>query len=142
MYYLTQLLNCFFFIQVMDLKRKVLLLQMTTMIMSKMMTQTEMIKQKTSFNEAKLSSDQRNLSEKRLLRDISHHIDQDGRVRRFRGRQGRDKPPGDTRPILEVPSGFDLSTAERQEDGQFCVYKRLSLEGKNQMNKIQCVCIL
>ena len=121
----------YFFIQVMDLKRKVLLLQMTTMIMSKMMTQLEMIKQKTSFDDAKLSSDQRSLSEKRHSRDISHHVDQNGRVRSFRGRQGRDKPSvsGDTRPVLEVPPGFDLSTAERQEDGQFCVYKRLSLEG-------------
>ena len=30
---------------------------------------------------------------------------------------------------LEVPDGFDLRTGERQEDGQFCVYKKLDLEG-------------
>ena len=30
---------------------------------------------------------------------------------------------------LQIPDGFDLRTGERQEDGQFCVFKNLELEG-------------
>ena len=29
----------------------------------------------------------------------------------------------------QIPDGFDPRTAEQQEDGQLCVFKRLSLEG-------------
>ena len=33
----------------------------------------------------------------------------------------------------QIPDGFDPRTAEQQEDGQLCVFKKLSLEG------LQCV---
>ena len=63
----------------------------------------------------------------------------DGRVRIVSLRRGRDKNlqgslggslGGSSRPVLDVPEGFDLSSAEQQEDGQFCVYKKLSIEGE------------
>ena len=118
-----------YFLQVMETSRKVILLQMTSLIMSRMMTQSEMMATHghTTLNKG-LSSDTRR------SRDVSHHVNHEGRVRGFGGlRRGRDKNlglGGGQRPRLEVPEGFDLSTAERQEDGQFCVYKKLSLEGK------------
>ena len=125
------------FFQVMETSRKVILLQMTSLIMSRMMTQSEMMATHghTTLNK-RLSSDTRR------SRDISNHVDHDGRFRGFGGlRRGRDKTlglgGGGQRPRLEVPEGFDLSTAERQEDGQFCVYKKLSLEGKMQFMNTQ-----
>ena len=36
------------------------------------------------------------------------------------------RPPDGVNP----PDGFDLEAVERQEDGQFCVFKELSLEGE------------
>lgn len=117
------------FLLVMETSRKVILLQMTSLIMSRMMTQSEMM---AAHGVPMLNKGL--ASESRISRDISHHVGHDGRVRSFGGfRRGRDKnlgPGGGQRPRLEVPEGFDLSTAERQEDGQFCVYKKLSLEGK------------
>ena len=102
----------------MGLIRKVVLLQMTlSLVMTKMMMTEMMNKRK----------DQVRLTDTRNTRDIGHHIGRDGRVRGFR--RGRDKNLGGGRPVLDVPDGFDLSSAERQEDGQFCVYKKLSLEG-------------
>lgn len=112
----------------METSRKVILLQMTSLIMSRMMTQSEMM---ASHGHSMLNNGI--TSETRRSRDISHHVGQDGRVRGFGLRRGRDKSlgaGGGQRPRLEVPEGFDLSTAEKQEDGQFCVYKKLSLEGK------------
>ena len=118
-----------FFLEVMETSRKVILLQMTSLIMSRMMTQSEMM-----ASHGHSPPNKGLTSETRRSRDISHHVGHDGRVRGLGGlRRGRDKnlgPGGGQRPRLEVPEGFDLSTAERQEDGQFCVYKKLSLEGK------------
>ena len=113
----------------METSRKVILLQMTSLIMSRMMTQSEMM-----ATHGHSPPNKGLTSETRRSRDISHHVGHDGRVRGLGGlRRGRDKNFGGgagQRPRLEVPEGFDLSTAERQEDGQFCVYKKLSLEGK------------
>ena len=39
----------------------------------------------------------------------------------------------------DVPEGFDLSSVEPQEDGQFCVFKRLTLEGIEKIPVQQCV---
>ena len=38
-----------------------------------------------------------------------------------------------------IPEGFDLSSVEPQEDGQFCVFKKLSLEGIEKIPVQQCV---
>ena len=65
------------------------------------------------------------LQRKELLRssrDIASHIGPSGRV------QPREEG-GDFRPHLQLPQGFDPGTAEEQEDGQLCVFKKLSLEG-------------
>ena len=58
----------------------------------------------------------------RSARDISAHITPSGGV------QPREEGE-DFRPRLQLPQGFDPSTTEQQEDGQFCVFKKLSLEG-------------
>ena len=58
----------------------------------------------------------------RSSRDISSHISPSGRV------QPRLEAE-DFRPHLQLPQGFDPGTAEQQEDGQLCVFKKLSLEG-------------
>ena len=102
----------------MGLIRKVVLLQMTLSLVTSKLMMTEMLKKR---------KDQVLLGDTRNTRDIGQHIGRDGRVRAFR--RGRDKNLGGDRPVLDVPDGFDLSSAERQEDGQFCVYKKLSLEG-------------
>ena len=47
-------------------------------------------------------------------------------------------PPGMTLPT-DIPEGFDLSSVEPQEDGQFCVFKKLSLEGIEKIPVQQCV---
>ena len=47
-------------------------------------------------------------------------------------------PPGTQMPA-DVPEGFDLSSVEPQEDGQFCVFKRLTLEGIEKIPVQQCV---
>ena len=56
-------------------------------------------------------------------RDISNHITPNGRLKQ------RQEEAEDLRPHLQLPQGFDPSTVEKQEDGQFCVFKKLSLEG-------------
>ena len=58
----------------------------------------------------------------RSNRDISNHISPNGEVK---PRQEGE----DIRPHLQLPQGFDPSTGQQQEDGQFCVFKKLSLEG-------------
>ena len=92
-----------FLVLVMDKSRKVIrlqMLQMTSLIMSRMMTQAEMMS-----------------PDPRTPRDIAHHV-------------GPDSGDSRRRPVLNPPDGFDISTAERQDDGQFCVFKKLSIEGK------------
>ena len=42
-------------------------------------------------------------------------------------------------PPSDVPAGFDLSTVEEQEDGQFCVYKELTIESIEKTPVQQCV---
>jgi len=37
--------------------------------------------------------------------------------------------PGGIVPPADIPEGFDLSTVEPQEDGQFCVFKTIPIEG-------------
>ena len=54
-------------------------------------------------------------------RDISTHIGPSGRV--------QPQESEDFRPRLQLPQGFDPSSAQQQEDGQLCVFKKLSLEG-------------
>ena len=39
----------------------------------------------------------------------------------------------------QIPDGFDPRTAEQQEDGQLCVFKKLSLEGL-QCLQFQALC--
>ena len=47
-------------------------------------------------------------------------------------------PPGMTLPA-DIPEGFDLSTVEPGDDGQFCVFKKLTLEGIEKIPVQQCV---
>ena len=68
----------------------------------------------------------------RSNRDISNHISPSGGV------QPRQEG-GDLRPHLQLPQGFDMSTGQQQEDGQFCVFKKLSLEGIEKVPVQQCI---
>ena len=69
-------------------------------------------------------------------RDTSNHLDENLQPIPFQGpEQGGVELPlrgglsGGVLPPADVPEGFDLSTVEPQEDGQFCVFKKLSIEG-------------
>ena len=68
--------------------------------------------------------------DQRSYRDISKQLrHQRGKSRQLGSRQ-LVQEERDFRPPLDLPDGFDPSTAERQEDGQFCVFKKLRLEGE------------
>ena len=69
-----------------------------------------------------------NIPAKRPIRDLDNHLDD----------SLQPLPPG-VQPPADLPAGFDLSTVEAQEDGQFCVFKKLSLEGIEKIPVQQCV---
>ena len=68
----------------------------------------------------------------RTNRDIDNHID-NGQID-----AGVPLPPGMRLPG-DIPEGFDLSSVEPQEDGQFCVFKKIELEGIEKIPVQQCV---
>merc|ERR1711936_1388613 len=70
----------------------------------------------------------------RPTRDLANHLDDSLQPRL----PTRSLPPG-VQPPADLPAGFDLSTVEAQEDGQFCVFKKLSLEGIEKIPVQQCV---
>ena len=70
----------------------------------------------------------------RPTRDLANHLDGSLQPRL----PARSLPPG-LQPPSDLPDGFDLSTVEEQEDGQFCVFKKLSLEGLEKIPVQQCV---
>ena len=43
--------------------------------------------------------------------------------------EGEGDIPGGIVPPADIPEGFDPSTLEPQEDGQFCVFKTIPVEG-------------
>ena len=69
-----------------------------------------------------------NVPAKRPIRDLDNHLDD----------SLQPLPPG-VQPPADLPEGFDLSTVEAQDDGQFCVFKKLSLEGIEKIPVQQCV---
>ena len=77
-------------------------------------------------------------------RDTSDHLDenlepipfptgQDATDLRLGGLDAQ-LPPGVV-PPTDLPEGFDPSTLEQQDDGQFCVYKTIPVEGLRVLNK-------
>merc|ERR1719431_1240546 len=79
----------------------------------------------------------------RPQRDISDHLDEDLKPIRPKPllRNGKQDIPDDIPLPADgiIPEGFDLSTAEEQDDGQFCVYKTIPIEGIEKMPVQQCV---
>jgi len=71
---------------------------------------------------------------KRPIRDLANHLDDN--LNPLPPPQSL--PPG-VQPPEDIPEGFDLSTVEAQEDGQFCVFKKLTLEGIEKIPVQQCV---
>merc|ERR550532_1152754 len=51
---------------------------------------------------------------------------------------GLSLPPGMRLPA-DIPEGFDLSSVEPQDDGQFCVFKKITLDGIEKIPVQQCV---
>ena len=80
----------------------------------------------------------------RLNRDTSQHLDHNLEPIPFPGsEQGLGLPqaggrelPGGIVPPADIPEGFDLSTVEPQEDGQFCVFKTIPIEGLKNLTYI------
>jgi len=73
----------------------------------------------------------------RTNRDTSQHLDSN--FRPIRPRFGKQALPDGIRPPTDVPDGFDLSTVEPQENGQFCVFKTLPIESIEKTAVQQCV---
>ena len=71
---------------------------------------------------------------KRPIRDLANHLDDSLLPQQLSGFL-----PAGVEPPADLPAGFDLSTVEEQEDGQFCVFKKLSLEGLEKIPVQQCV---
>ena len=76
------------------------------------------------------------LAAQRQNRDTSDHLDhnlepQFPNVQQAVDlRQGGDNElPGGIRPPADIPEGFDPSSLEPQDDGQFCVFKTIPVEG-------------
>ena len=72
----------------------------------------------------------------RLNRDTSDHLDHNlesipiAAVDLREGlERGRAQLPQGVVPPADIPEGFDPSTLEPQDDGQFCVYKTIPVEG-------------
>jgi len=82
-------------------------------------------------------------NELRPQRDTADHLDENlnpinPNQHSLNGNQ--ELPDGVPRPADGIiPDGFDLTTAEEQDDGQFCVYKTITLEGIEKMPVQQCV---
>ena len=72
------------------------------------------------------------LSKSRPDRDLSNEITTAAQT------AGLSLPPG-TRMPTDIPEGFDLSSVEPQDDGQFCVFKKITLEGIEKIPVQQCV---
>jgi len=77
-----------------------------------------------------------NIPSSRINRQVDNNIDVDNISPE--APQGVNLPPGMRMPEV-IPEGFDLSSVEPQEDGQFCVFKKLSLEGIEKIPVQQCV---
>merc|ERR1711953_24293 len=105
-----------------------LLWSLPSLTMSKMMVMSggEMMKNKDM--EDVIVSHGLTIPSKRPIRDLDNHLDD----------SLQPLPPG-VQPPADLPEGFDLSTVEAQEDGQFCVFKKLSLEGIEKIPVQQCV---
>ena len=76
------------------------------------------------------------LSNSRPNRDLSNEIIDD--ITTAAQTAGLSLPPG-TRMPADIPEGFDLSSVEPQDDGQFCVFKKITLEGIEKIPVQQCV---
>merc|ERR1711997_363189 len=105
-----------------------LLWSLPSLTISKMMVMSggEMMKNKDM--EDVIASHGLNIPSKRPIRDLDNHLDD----------SLQPLPPG-VQPPADLPEGFDLSTVEAQEDGQFCVFKKLALEGIEKIPVQQCV---
>ena len=76
------------------------------------------------------------LSKSRPNRDLSNEIIDD--ITEAQSQGGLSLPPGMRMPA-DIPEGFDLSSVEPQDDGQFCVFKKITLEGIEKIPVQQCV---
>ena len=76
------------------------------------------------------------LSKSRPNRDLSNEIIDD--ITEAQAKGGLSLPPGMRMPA-DIPEGFDLSSVEPQDDGQFCVFKKITLEGIEKIPVQQCV---
>ena len=74
----------------------------------------------------------------RRNRDTSQHLDNNFSPVRPAALARQELPPG-VRPPTDVPEGFDLSTVEAQDDGQFCVFKTIPIESIEKTAVQQCV---
>ena len=98
-----------------------------------MMMQGEMMRS-NEIGKSILSHDL-HVAGQRRNRDTSNHLDENLQPIPFQGAEQEvgltqgGGLPGGVVPPADVPEGFDLSTVEPQEDGQFCVFKKLSIEG-------------
>ena len=107
------------------------------MTRGRMMMKNQMIHKKDlnniiSSHGLNLPSNRRN----RQIEEIDNSIDVD--VDAAESQNNIQLPPGMTLPT-DIPEGFDLSSVEPQEDGQFCVFKKLSVEGIEKIPVQQCV---
>ena len=99
-----------------------------SLAMSKMMVMSGGDMMKNKDMEDVIASHGLKIPSKRPIRDLDNHLDN----------SLQPLPPG-VQPPADLPEGFDLSTVEAQEDGQFCVFKKLSLEGIEKIPVQQCV---
>ena len=105
-----------------------LLWSLPSLSLSKMMVMPGGDLMKNKDMEDVIASHGLKIPSKRPIRDLDNHLDD----------SLQPLPPG-VQPPADIPAGFDLSTVEEQEDGQFCVFKKLSLEGIEKIPVQQCV---
>ena len=84
-----------------------------------------------------LSLNDLSMAAQRQNRDTSDHLDENlqpvfpnaNQAVDLRQGGGNRNLPGGVVPPADIPEGFDPSSLEAQDDGQFCVYKTIPVEG-------------